>query len=178
MDKLAHPMGNGPIWLYSWPPYEKELACLVSNLRPITRWLGTCFYEARVRHREMEVSMKKFVLAVTLILLAAVSGFAQKSKLSPELAHRHDKSMVEVIIQYKVAPSARHQRRIASRNGTVQTDFSFIKSLHASVPASRLAELAKDKDVEYISLNRQLGSKLYNTAGAVNAQASWNLNLD
>src|ERR1035437_86401 len=122
--------------------------------------------------------MKKFVVVIALTLVAAVSGFAQKSKLSPELASRHDKSMVEVIIRYKFAPSARHRSRIASRNGTVRTDFSFIKSLHASVPASRLAALAAEKDVEYISPNRKVGSSLYNTAGAVNAQAAWNLGLD
>jgi hypothetical protein len=43
--------------------------------------------------------MEKLVLALTLLL--AVSGFAQKSKLSLELSRRHDKSMTEVIIRYK-----------------------------------------------------------------------------
>src|SRR6202021_3125659 len=97
--------------------------------------------------------MKRLVLAITL--LAAVSGFAQRLKLSSDLANRHDKSMVEVIVRKKVAPTAEHYSRIASRNGTVRNDFSFIKSLHVSVPASRLSELARDKDVEYISLNRK-----------------------
>ena len=120
--------------------------------------------------------MKKVLLA--LVLIAAVPGFAQRPKLSSELIGRHDRSKVEVIIRYKVPPSDQHFKRIASHKGTVLTDFSFIKSLHASIPASRLADLAKDKDVEYISLNRSLRSKLFNTVGAVNAQAAWNLNLD
>jgi len=121
--------------------------------------------------------MKKLVLA--LILLIALPGFAQKSKLASDLVvARHDKSMVEVIVRYRVAPSAHHRSRISARQGTVKTDLSFIRSLHVSLPASRIAELAKDKDVEYIAPNRKVGSKLYNTAGAVNAQAAWNLNLD
>src|SRR5271156_2546521 len=122
--------------------------------------------------------MRKLVVAITLILFAAVSGFAQTSRLSAGLGGRNDKSMVEVIIRYKVTPSARHRRQIASRKGSVLTDFSFINSLHASVPASRIAELAADKDVEYISPNRKLTSKLFNTTGAVNASAAWNLGLD
>src|SRR5271170_2266046 len=112
--------------------------------------------------------MRKLV-AIALTLFAAVSGFAQKSKLSSDLAGRHDRSMVEIIVRYKVPPSDLHRSRIASRKGTVLTDLSFINSLHASMPASRVADLAKDKDVEYISPNRKIGSKLYNTTTAVNA---------
>jgi subtilisin family serine protease len=122
--------------------------------------------------------MKTQVLAI--MLLTAVLGFAQRSpKLSSDLVvGRHDKSMVEVIVRYKAAPSARHRSRITARQGTVKTDLSIIRSLHVSLPASRIAELARDKDVEYIAPNRKVGSKLYNTAGAVNAQTAWNLNLD
>ncbi|MFY9647736.1 MAG: S8 family serine peptidase, partial [Terriglobales bacterium] len=120
--------------------------------------------------------MKKFVLALTL--LAAVSGLAQNPKLSPDLSKTHDKSMADVIIRYKVAPSVRHRNLITSHHGAVLTDLSFIKSLHASVPASRLARLARDKDVAYITPNRSVSSKLFNTTGAVNAQTAWNLGLD
>jgi hypothetical protein len=84
--------------------------------------------------------MEKLVLALTLLL--AVSGFAQKSKLSLELSRRHDKSMTEVIVRYKVMPSALHRRRITSRSGTVRTDLSLIRSLHVSLPASRLDKLS------------------------------------
>ncbi len=122
--------------------------------------------------------MRKLAVVAALTLITAVSGFAQKPKLSSDLVGRHDKSMVEVIVRYKVLPSNLHRSRIASRKGTVLTDLSFINSLHVSLPASKLAELAKDKDVEYIAPNRKIGSKLYNTTGAVNAAAAWNLGLD
>src|ERR1035438_9790153 len=106
--------------------------------------------------------MKRLVVLVALTLFGTISAFAQRTKLATDLVGRNDRTMVEVIIRYKVAPSNRHWNRVATHGGTVRSDFSFIKALHVSVPAARLAALAADKDVEFISPNRPLGSKLYN----------------
>ena len=121
--------------------------------------------------------MKRNLLILALIGCATLS-FA-KSKLSSELKGRgHDTSSVKVIVQFKHKPGASHQNEISSRGGSIKGDLSLINSLQATVPASKLAELANDAEVEYISPDRPLGNTLNNSTGAVLANYAWGLGLD
>ena len=108
----------------------------------------------------------------------ATLSFA-KSKLSSELKGRgNDTSSVKVIVQFKHKPGAAHQNEINGRGGSIQGDLSLINSLQATMPASKLAELASDAEVEYISPDRPLGNTLDNSTGAVLANYAWGLGLD
>ena len=121
--------------------------------------------------------MKRNLLILALIGSATL-GFA-KSKLSSELKGRgQDTSSVKVIVQFKHKPGAAHQQEISGRGGSVQGNLSLINSLQATVPASKLAELANDAEVEYISPDRPLGNTLNNSTGAVLANYAWGLGLD
>ena len=121
--------------------------------------------------------MKRNLLILALIGCATLS-FA-KSKLSSELKGRgKDTSSVKVIVQFKHKPAAAHQAKISGHGGSVQGDLSLVNSLQATLPASKLAELADDAEVEYISPDRPLGNTLNNSTGAVLADYAWGLGLD
>ncbi|HEY6763983.1 MAG TPA: S8 family serine peptidase [Candidatus Sulfotelmatobacter sp.] len=126
--------------------------------------------------------MKRLVLGGILFLSSTFTLAERHPKLSPELksAQRND-AMVDVIVQFNHKPqnhSAAMSAKIAGKGGSIQHDFSFFHAMHASMPASRLAELENDGEVAYISVNRPLRNKLYNAAGAVNANYAWTLGLD
>jgi hypothetical protein len=56
-------------------------------------------------------------------------------------------------VQFTSTPGQSHRNKISQRGGYVKGDLTFIKALHVSIPASRLAEFAQDKEVAYILPN-------------------------
>jgi serine protease AprX len=86
--------------------------------------------------------------------------------------------VVDVIVQFNHIPGSSHRNKIVQYGGSVQTDLHLVKALRVSISASRLADLARDGEVAYISPNRSLGSTLNNSAGAVLAQYAWAKGLD
>jgi serine protease AprX len=121
--------------------------------------------------------VKRFVFGLALMVVAT-SGFAQLSKIATPLHGRKDNDATDVIVQFTTAPGARHREKILERGGTIKDDLSFIKALHASIPASQLDDLSQDSEVTYISPNRPIQAALNNTTGAVLANYPWSLGLD
>lgn len=123
--------------------------------------------------------MRQSALVLALALITTSALAEQHPKLAPELKGRHNQSTVDVIVQFhKQAQSSAMTAKIVGKGGKVQHDLSYIHALHTFLPASRIAELEKDGDVEYISPNRHLETLLSNSAGAVNANYAWTLGLD
>ena len=120
--------------------------------------------------------MKQFLFG-WFVLLATIPGFGKSSKLSPELSARHDSTPVDVLVQFKSGLTG-DADKISSRGGKVKKKLPFIKTIRASLPASRLAELANDSEVAFISPNRQLRTSLNNVSAAVIANYAWGLGLD
>src|SRR5512146_191861 len=111
-----------------------------------------------------------------LILLAFVTtAFAGDGKLAPELKQKPGRDTVQVIIQFRHAPSEREDQKISQHGGTLHSPVPLVNGVLASMPASRAAELSDDPDVIYISPDRQLNSSMDKAVPAVNAQAAWNL---
>lgn len=121
--------------------------------------------------------MKRLLSALVLVLVAT-SGWAQLSKIATPLHGRKDNDATDVIVQFAMTPGAIHREKILMRGGTIKDDLSFIKALHASIPASRLDDLSEDSTVTYISPNHPIQSTLNNTTAAVLANYPWGLGLD
>lgn len=113
-----------------------------------------------------------------MLVLVATSGWAQLSKIATPLHGRKDNDATDVIVQFAMTPGAIHREKILMRGGTIKDDLSFIKALHASIPASRLDDLSEDSTVTYISPNHPIQSTLNNTTAAVLADYPWGLGLD
>jgi len=121
--------------------------------------------------------VKRFLFGLALMVVAT-SGLAQTSKIAAQLHGRKDNDATDVIVQFTTTPGAIHRAKIQAHGGTVKDDLSFIKALHASIPASRLDDLSEDPEVTYISSNHPVKSALNNATAAVLANYPWSLGLD
>lgn len=122
--------------------------------------------------------MKATIIAFVSVLLLASVVWGKDQKLAPELKGRASANSVDVIIQYKVRPVQKHRDRIAAHGGLLKQRLHAVKGLLATVPASRLGELATDPDVAYISPDRPVSRQMNNAGVAVLANYAWNLGLD
>jgi len=121
--------------------------------------------------------VKRFLFGLALMMVAT-SGLAQLSKIAAPLHGRKDNDGADVIVQFTTTPGAIHRAKILGHGGTIKDDLSFIKALHASIPASQLDDLSQDSTVTYVSPNHPIQAALNNTAGAVLANYPWGLGLD
>src|SRR5450755_1018849 len=127
--------------------------------------------------------MKRLLVALGILLITGLC-FGEQPKLADELRGRQDKSMIDVIVQFKPSTTGArvspliHGNKVTSRGGTVKRELGLINALHVSMPASRIAELAGDEHVAYISPDRPVKTSLNNAAAAINANYAWSANLD
>jgi serine protease AprX len=64
--------------------------------------------------------------------------------------------MVTVIVQHRQMPADAHLKTMQGRGATIKSKFPTIRAVTMRVPASMLAELAKDPNVAYITPDRQV----------------------
>jgi serine protease AprX len=120
------------------------------------------------------------VIALLGCLLFALPVLAEK--LAKDLPNSEDNTFQDVIVQYRVRPTAAHFDRVKAKGGRLNKDLrGAINGAAFHVPVSELKHLSDDPDVLYVSPDRPL----YATAGttdyydnAVNASYGWNLGLD
>src|ERR1039458_8947031 len=77
-------------------------------------------------------------------------------KIARDIDRSHPNHRVDVIVQFKVTPTAKHYQRMAARGGRVKTRLHGIKAAAFNVPVSALAQLEKDSDVVYVSPDRKV----------------------
>src|SRR5574340_1394477 len=92
------------------------------------------------------------IVRVVLAGMASLAAFAA-SKIAPDMPSSTATGMADIIVQYKSHPSVArlNQMRLAGR---LKRQFHAIPAVHMNVPVSRVAELAADPAVAYISPNR------------------------
>ena len=126
-------------------------------------------------------------MSVTVVLLALTAvGVAETNKLAPELQKRNSSNAVNVIVQFKASPTARHDQKVLSRGGQFRQHLGLVKGGAYTVPPSALADLANDPEVAYISPDRGLqgfsnassDSVLDYHNETINSSYGWSLNLD
>jgi len=147
-------------------------------------WRQSCTLD-EVQQENCELMEYKSSLMVALLLLSA-TAVARTNKLSPELRKQSDGGSVNVIVQFKTSPRARHHQKVLSRGGQLRQHLGLVKGGAYTVPATALADLAKDPEVAYVSLDRGLQGFSDNGSSSVldyhnetlNTSYGWGLNLD
>jgi serine protease AprX len=99
------------------------------------------------------------VLGLALLVLMTVPSYAGTksvpTKFSTDLQqHVEANGMVTVIVQHRQMPSNAHLKTMQGRGATIKSQFHTIKAVTMRVPASMLAELARDPNVTYITPDR------------------------
>ncbi len=144
MTRIIHSdLGNGAFWpsVADVPAVPKRAArVLQPAARSLTLW--------------------------ALAFLMCIPGFASH-KLAPDIAGNHGET-VDVIVQFKTAPSAEQIRQMAAR-GQVKHVFHYIHAVHVSLPVQDIRALESDPSVTYVSPDR----KVFAT-GQNNSPGNWN----
>src|SRR5579871_5173084 len=128
-------------------------------------------------------------LFLILLLVFAQVGFAQKSKVAPDLPSASAQNMfqtVEVIVQFKASitnfanPLGAFNNNVnqVAPNGTVVTKLPQINAVHMKLPLFAVQFLQALPTVAYISPNRPLTRSLDITTQSVNANLAWNFGWD
>jgi len=101
-----------------------------------------------------------------------------QKKISPDLREVKSEAAISVIIQYEKPELQSSQDRLVARGGTVQRKLPLVKGRLVSVAGAKIAELARDPNVRYISLDRPLTPQLNNATAAALANYAWQQGLD
>src|SRR5437764_5697100 len=115
---------------------------------------------------------------IFLLVLTASFVWGDDHKLSPELKGRHSKNSIDVIVQFRTAPTLHHENRVSRHGALVKQQLGSVKGLLVSVAPSRLAELSNEPDVAYVSPDRPISKQMNNAAVGVLANYAWSLGYD
>jgi serine protease AprX len=113
------------------------------------------------------------LLGLGCLILSASLAFAGSRKMSKDLEGKNTSDQVDVIVQFKQAPTSRHHQKVFNRGGRLNHELGLVKSGAYSLPVSALAGLAADPDVAYISPDRPvMGAGYSDGFVAVNADVA------
>ena len=132
--------------------------------RTVTRsatWGGSVSGEKQGGKRRRTLA---FAIAVCLSLCLASAPAAAKDnnspKLSPDLramlSTSDPSTMVDVIVQYKVKPQAKHISKALAKGGRNKAHLNIIEAESYTLPLSELGNLANDSDVKHVSLDHKV----------------------
>ncbi len=132
--------------------------------------------------------LKSLYPAVTLVgiltLPLTAPAMDKNAKVSADTSIASTSGDVNVIIQYKVAPSSLDESKIATMSGKIKHRMGGIRALHASVPQASLDQLASNPNVQYVSLDRPISARQASTTSAeyttepINAPLVWAVGID
>ena len=105
-------------------------------------------------------------------------AWAGTSKLSSDLQSGRLPEKLDVIVQYRTAPTEAHHLKVTAHGGVLRHDFAGIKASHYTVSRAVLAEMADDPEVVRITPDRQVKAHLDQADAAISASmaASYNVN--
>ena len=125
-------------------------------------------------------------IALFSLALAISSPSFAGHKLAPDFANNQVET-VDVIVQFKTAPTGEHLRKLAAR-GHVKHTYEHINAVHVSLPLRDVQALESDPSVSYISPDRKVFGADWNSfnnwalpdmlASTVNANTAWKYGLD
>lgn len=130
---------------------------------------------------------------LSISLLAAVSAFADTSKISPDLLPllSNSSGSVNVIVQYNTPPACSGGSGLLGVvvggltctvsnvvNLAVHTVFSVINAVTGTMQVGDVLAMSNQSNVSYISLDRPVAGLLDYSTGAVNAPVAWNSGLN
>src|SRR5579863_4549027 len=128
--------------------------------------------------------MKKFVLFC--LLVTVTFGYADDSKISPELRGYNSTKQVQVIVQYAPGTQPGAQTSCSGLLGLVGClvkdvlnivgQLPLINGVVALVDGTGIVNLSNQSNVVYISSDRPLSTMADDAVSAVNAQVAWQSN--
>jgi serine protease AprX len=116
------------------------------------------------------------VVWVGLIGLGAAYG--AHPKVSPELDGVSGETAVDVIVTFKQIPTFAQHAKILVRGGSVRRSLEVVRGGAYRISAAKLADLANDPDVEYISPDHAVHGTLQFAEPAINANIAFQHNYD
>ena len=121
-------------------------------------------------------SIIKFLAIVAIAGLTAVSTYAG-AKLAPDLEQSNPNANVDVIVQFKTAPTKNELKELGPY-GQVKKTYSTINGINVSLPVSVIQQLESDPNLAYISPNRISKGAVDISTGTVNAPLVWSYGFD
>jgi serine protease AprX len=115
--------------------------------------------------------MKK-TLVFFLSAFLTSSLFAASGKLAKDLESLDPAANVDVIVQFKQAPTEANHQAVLRMGGKLKHEFATIKARHYSIPATALAQLAADPDVAYVTPDRTVTAHLDQAQATIGASAA------
>src|SRR5207253_6441660 len=100
------------------------------------------------------------------------------SKISSDLQGADPNSNLKVIVQFTEPPTSSHHETVIAQGGEHVKNLRLVNGALYSVPASALAELAKDPRVAFISPDRPVRRSLDHVVQAVNADIAQSYGWD
>ena len=119
----------------------------------------------------------KNLLTLFALILSASLAFSQSPKIARDLQKIDGSGQVDVIVQFTQAPTTKQHSKVLDRGGKLKWELGVIKGGAYSLPASAVADLAKDEDVAFISPDHPLKAADSLTDGAVGTSVARNLGL-
>jgi serine protease AprX len=115
----------------------------------------------------MKITQKAILFII--LLLAAGFAFAAGPKVSKDLANGDPKARVDVIVQYKHAPTELDLQKVRNKGGKDKAKFSLINAAAFSISVGEALALAQDDAVSFISPDRPVKGSLDYSNPTVNA---------
>jgi serine protease AprX len=101
--------------------------------------------------------LQRGLLLTTILVLGSLSALARDHrKISPDLTtvHPHRDGTVDVIIQFRQTPRARHFQEMSARGGRIKFSLNHIRGAAYRIPVGMLDWLENHPDVAYVSPDR------------------------
>jgi len=93
-------------------------------------------------------------IALALLVASLHAAHGAGRKLDPELKDLTSDQTIDVIVQYRSAPTAADHHRVLARGGQLKHNLDIIRAAHYSLPAKQLQALSEDPHVEFIAPDR------------------------
>jgi len=140
----------------------------------------------RIEPLRCNAKRRSLLVLGALVLLVECVAHSAQVKLSSDLVTRDLNEQVDVIVQYRHAPTSLQHQRVAQRGGILRQELGSLQAEAYRVPASALADLESDPEVLYVSVDRVVHSTAISSpvpmldyhTDATNAPAAWAQGLD
>ncbi|MFL6447934.1 MAG: S8 family serine peptidase [Bryobacteraceae bacterium] len=120
--------------------------------------------------------MRKLASCFLLAVIACAAPVPKK-KVSSDLKKAAQSGSVQVIVQWNTETGDATEQKISALGGTVISQFHAVDSGVYVIPSTAVGALETDKDVKFISVDRNVVKKAATisiTPGTINAPAVWN----
>ena len=96
----------------------------------------------------------RYATALVLLVSSFNAAHGAGRELDPELKDLNSDQTIDVIVQYRSAPTAADHHRVLARGGQLKNNLDIIRAAHYSLPADQLQALSDDPGVEFIAPDR------------------------